>query len=187
MKKLSAQLRRLSTGLVTTFMLLIFILFMVLILPSQSNREIETRAGSATPDLSLFYTPDELYQMAETFGPVGRKAFILARWTFDVVWPMVYTIFLVTSISWLVGRGFPSASRWQLTNMVPILAAALDFLENISNTVVMARYPLKTPIFATLAPFFTLFKWLAVGASFALLFLGLIVVVWMGLKRNKTG
>ena len=128
MKELSAQLRRLSTGQVTMVMLLIFIVFMVLILPSQSNRELETRAGSATPDLSLFCTPEELYQMAETFGPGGRKAFILARWTFDVAWPMVYSIFLVTSISWLVGRGFPSASRWQFTKLVPILAADLIFL-----------------------------------------------------------
>lgn len=40
---------------------------------------------------------------------------------------------------------------------------------------------------ATLAPFFTLFKWLAVGASFVLLFVGLAVAVWMAVKRKSTG
>jgi len=187
MKSLSAQLHRISNVTVTLVALLILILFMALVLPSQSTRDIETNKGATTPDLSIFYSPDELYQMAEHYGPEGRVAFIRVRWTFDVAWPLVYTFFLVTSISWLVGKSFPAASGWQLTNLVPLMAAALDFLENISNSIVMARYPLKSPIFATLAPFFTLFKWMAVGASFVVLFIGLVAVVWVGLKRKSTG
>jgi len=187
MKSLSAQLHSISTGTVTLVALLILILFMALVLPSQSTRDIETNTGATTPDLSIFYSPDELYRMAGDYGPEGRAAFIRVRWTFDVAWPLVYTFFLVTSISWLVGKSFPAASGWQLTNLVPVLAAALDFLENISNSIVMARYPIKSPIFATLAPFFTLFKWLAVGASFAVLFIGLVAAMLVVFRRKSTG
>lgn len=187
MKTLSARLRKVSTGPVTLTALLILVLFMVLVLPSQSSRDSETNAGGASPDLSLFYSPDELYQMAEDYGLEGRAAFIRVRWTFDVAWPLVYTFFLVTSISWLTGRGFQATSRWQQSNLMPLLAATLDFLENISNSLVMARYPLKTPVIATLAPYFTLFKWLAVGASFALLFIGVVAAIRAGLRRKSTG
>lgn len=187
MIKLSAQLRKISTGPVTLVALISISLFMVLVLPAQSNRDKDSTTGAASPDLSLFYSPDELYQMAEDYGPEGRTNFIRVRWTFDVAWPLVYTFFLVTSISWLVGRVFPRTSRWQLANLAPLLAAALDFLENISNSLVMARYPLKTPVIATLAPYFTLFKWLAVGASFAVLFIGVVAALRAGLRRKSTG
>jgi hypothetical protein len=181
-KRISIWLRQISTGPVTLVALVIFISFTTLVLPAQSAEADEASGGASTPDLSIFYSPDELYQMAEAYGPEGRAAFIHARWTFDVAWPLVYTFFLVTSISWLMSRVFPAESRWQFANLAPVLAASLDFLENASNSLVMARYPLPTPVVAALAPFFTLFKWLVVGVSFFLLLAGLMVAIWKRLK-----
>ena len=182
LKALSTHLRQLSIGPVTVAALIIFILFTALVLPAQSAKADDVSGEVATPDLSLFYSPDELYQMAEAYGSDGRAAYIHARWTFDVAWPLVYTFFLVTAISWLFGRGFDPASRWQLANLAPVLAALLDFLENASTSLVMARYPLSTPLAAIPAPFFTFFKWVLVGFSFLLLLVGVAAVAWGWIK-----
>ena len=185
MKKLSKHLHKLSTGRMTLATLVIFILFMILVLPGQAQQadaSAESEAGS--PDLSFFYTPADLYKMAEAYGEAGRAAYIRARFTFDLVWPLVYAAFLATSMSWLFSRAFHPKSRWQWVNLAPFWGMIFDFLENISTSWVMARYPNRTPVIAFLAPWFTLVKWVLVGGSFLLLVVGIIAAVWKwGQKR----
>ena len=74
--------------------------------------------------------------------PAGRQAYIEARLTFDVIWPLVYAFFLITTISWLADWAFRPGSPWRLLNLVPVLGIVLDFLENGASVIVMARYPL---------------------------------------------
>ena len=52
-----------------------------------------------TPDLSLYYSPNELYRMADAYGVSGRAEYIRVRFTFDLIWPLIYTFTLVTVIS----------------------------------------------------------------------------------------
>lgn len=61
--------------------------------------------------------------------------------------------------------------------MVPVIAVALDYAENICTATVMARYPARTPVLAELAPFFTAGKWLSVSVGFILLALGVIIAL----------
>ena len=60
--------------------------------------------------------------MAEAYGEAGRQAFIDMRWTLDLVFPVIYTLFLVTSASWLLRRVIPSDSKWRLLNLFPLAA-----------------------------------------------------------------
>jgi hypothetical protein len=109
---------------------------------------------------------------------------VRARFTFDVIWPLVYTAFLVTAISWTFGRAFPPDSRWQRANLVPLLAALFDLLENVSTSLVMARYPAQTPVAAALAPIISATKWLFVTGSFVLLVIGAIAAVRRRIGRR---
>jgi len=77
--------------------------------------------------------------MAESYGTEGRKAYVRARFTFDLVWPIVYAAFLTTTISWLYGRTSAPGSRWRLANLVPLAAALLDYGENACTSLVMLR------------------------------------------------
>jgi hypothetical protein len=158
--------------------LLVFVAFSVIVLPRQTRSQ-GTEAG--TPDLSLFYTPVDLYRWAVAYGEQGRQEYVRARFTFDVAWPLVYTFFLVTAISWLCARAFEPASRWQLANLAPALGMLFDFLENMATSLVMRRYPLPTPLLDALAGVFTLLKWGFIAASFLLLMVALGVAVWRGL------
>jgi len=181
MTRLSRWLQRYSTGRVALAALLVFVAFSALVLPRQS-REQGSEAG--TPDLSLFYSKDDLYRWAEAYGEQGRQDYVRARFTFDVAWPLVYTFFLVTAISWLCSKAFEPGSRWQLANLAPVLGMSFDFLENITTSLVMVRFPQPTPVVDALAGVFTLLKWGFIAASFVLLVVALGAAVWRGWLRK---
>ena len=181
-KRASDGLHRISTGWVTLIALAVFLLFTALVLPSQSAASAGAE-GVGSPDTSFFYTPSDLYRMAEAYGPEGRSAYVRARATFDVIWPVVYTAFLATAISWLTRRGFAPGSLWQRANLAPVLGLLFDYLEGIAASIVMLRYPERTAVIDSLVPLFTMAKWLCVGGSFVLLVLVAVVALTRMTKR----
>ncbi len=168
-RKLSCSFIDISTNNITLAALVVFLIFSAAVLPKQSAA-IDIYSGSAGwPDLSLFYTSRDLYQMAEQYGSAGRDAYVHAHFSFDLVFPFIYTFFLVTAISWIFGVNTPETSPWRILNLTPLLAILFDFLENITISIVMSRYPTLSPISASLAPIFTFLKWVFVGGSFLIL------------------
>ena len=183
-RRISNWLRRVSTGWVALAALIIFLLFSALVLPQQATRAEQETGSTVSPDMSFFYSPSELYRMAESYGEQGREAYVRARFTFDLIWPLVYTLFLATAISWVFGKAFAPDSRWQRANLVPLLGALFDYLENLSTSLVMMRFPAQTAVVDLLAPLFTALQWGFLGASFLLLLGGMIVAVWRWLRRR---
>jgi hypothetical protein len=178
LNRLSAFFMRISSGWVTLLALVIFILFTALVLPAQAAKAEQAAQGAGAPDTSFaYYSANQLYAWAEAYGEAGRQEYVRARFTFDVAWPAVYFFFLVTALSWLFQRGFPPGSRWRLANLAPLAAVLFDFLENISTSLVMARYPELTPGVDALAGVFTLLKWLFVLGSFLLLLVGVVAAL----------
>jgi hypothetical protein len=183
-QRISDWLRRVSTGWVALSALVLFLLFSVLVLPGQSTIAEQVAGDAGSPDTSFYYSAGDLYQMAEAYGEQGRSDYIRARFTFDLIWPLIYTLFLVTSIGWFYGKAFPPGSRWQWANLAPLFGALFDYLENVSTSLVMARYPDQTAVVATLAPVFTMLKWILLGVSFALLVAGIVAAGWRWLRRE---
>lgn len=104
-------------------------------------------------------------------------AYVQARITFDVIWPLVYGAFLVTTLAWVWARATAAGSRWRVVALLPVLVVALDYAENVCAATVMARYPARTPVLAELAPIFTAGKWLTLSVSFLLLVVGVVVAL----------
>jgi hypothetical protein len=172
LKKASVWIQHVSKGWVAFSALVIFLLFTAIVLPKGSSQAALETNASGSPDLSLFYSVDELYQMADAYGETGRDAYIRARFTFDLIWPLVYTLFLATAISWLYQKAFTPESLIQRVNLMPVLAGLFDYLENISTSLVMMQFPDRIPLVALLASLFTLVKWILIGSSFVLLMVG---------------
>lgn len=170
--RLSSWLYRVSTGRVALIALIIFVAFSALVLPGQSAAARENSHGGSSPDTTFFYTPDDLFRMAEQHGQDGRQAYVQARWSFDVAFPIVYGAFLTTAISWLFARAVPAKGVWRLGNVAPVLAVIFDFCENTCTSLVMLAYPDRILLTAALAGIFTPIKWLFVAASFLLLLAG---------------
>lgn len=143
----------------------LFALFIVFVLPQVATYSNEALGDSVSPDTSLFYSAKDIYQMAENYGPSGRAAYINLRWTFDLVWPLIYTLFLVL---WIIKLSqylsFYKVTRFLF--ILPIIGMVLDFLENIGATIIMYRYPLSSRIIATITPVMTFLKWITLSESF---------------------
>jgi hypothetical protein len=183
--RLSLWLSKLSTQWTALISVVIFTLFTVLVLPGQSANSTAQIGENGSPDLLFYYSSEKLYQMAESFGEQGRSAYISARFTFDLIWPLVYGFFLVSTLGWLFKIAFPEGSIWQRANLLPVAGVIFDYLENISTSLVMGRYPAQTPILDWLAGIFTAFKWIAIGGSFVLLIAALLLALFKKVSRKS--
>ncbi len=147
---------------------LLFFVF-ILILPKISEYTFEKTGISEAPDTSFFYKSDDLYNIAERYGESGRQTYVFMRWTFDLLWPIVYTAFLT---AWI----------WKLSNYlkikkiyyVPMIAMMFDYLENIGTTIVFQNYPNKIEIIASITPWMSMLKWTILSGSFIILIVLLI-------------
>ena len=185
LKKLSHWVHRISYGWVTLFTFVLFILFTAFVLPGQASRVKIVTGIDRSPDTSFFYSANDLYQIAQDYGEQGRAAYIKVRFTFDLVWPLVYMVFLTTAISWIYQQAFKPGSILQLTNVVPVFGMLFDYLENIAASIVMARYPTPTVVVDQLTPILTFVKWVFVGGSFGLLVIGLFVAIYKSVQAKK--
>ena len=184
MKKLSAFFYRVSTGWVALIALAVFLAFSILTLPKQNAMTAIYSKGLGGPDTSLFYNGSQLLQMAEVYGEEGRAAFITARWGFDLAFPVIYTFFYVTCISYCFKRGMKGQTGFSLLNLVPLAAFFFDLAENTATTVVMAAYPKSDTWGQLLAPVFTPIKWIFVAGSGLLVIVGIILWLRALIQKN---
>lgn len=188
LKTISTKLYQRSSGPITILALIIFALVITFVLPEQAKRAEAVSGGASSPDMSYIYTSEDLYNMAKTYGEDGRAAYVRARFTFDLIFPLSYLFFLATSISWAMKRAVSNSnSRWRLLNLFPVFGVLFDYLENISTSIVMVNYPQQTFLFDKLAPFFTLVKWFFVNGSFVILVPASLVAVWNWVRVWKGG
>jgi hypothetical protein len=184
LKSLSMKMQRFSKGWLAAVSLMIFFVFTSRVLPAQTIQAEKYSGEIGSPDTTFFYSTQDLYRFAEAYGEEGRAAYVRVRATFDVAWPLVYTFFMVTTISWLSAWAFASDSIIHLFNLVPLLAMLFDFLENGTASLVMLRYPQLSPLAAGLAPVVSVIKWALVMGSFGLLVFCLGAALFKRLFRS---
>ena len=184
LSNLSAWCYRIVTLPVLVFALILFMFFVVIVLPSMSGRLAELTGVAVSPDTSFIYSAGDLYAMAEAYGESGRSYYVYQRFTFDLIWPAVYLLFYVTVITSLF-RAMPGGHYLRLVNLLPFGGVLFDLLENISAARVMYRYPSLSPVAANLAPLFTAAKWLLIGASSAAVIVGIVIAINKYENKNK--
>ncbi len=140
--------------------------FIVLVLPKESRESAELGL-EMSPDTSFFYTEEELYEIALSYGEEGRRIYIEKRFSFDVIWPLAYGFFLVVFIQYGIEKG--KMNRLKYAYLIPIGAVMLDYLENMMTSIVMYRYPNQTIIIGDLAGVMTSLKWITLSFAFLML------------------
>ncbi len=165
-------MKRIDTWQTRVIVTVIFLLFIALVLPYVSSLTSEVTGVTDSPDTSFFYQSEKIFDMAEAYGESGRDFYILIRWTFDVVWPIVYGAFLYVMMRWIQR----TLSINRLT-MLPIAGVIFDFIENICATLIFWAYPTRLEWLAKIIPYITMIKWIAIGISFIALILGVILIM----------
>lgn len=162
---------------------ILFTLFMIIVLPNESAQSASLGLDQS-PDTSFFYTRETLYDIAESYGEEGRAFYIEQRFTFDLIWPLVYGIFLSVTITTLYLYIKPSHIHQKIF-FLPIIAVLFDYIENIFASIVMYRYPKETIIIDVLAGPITSIKWITLSLSFILLCYFIFLWIYKITKHKK--
>lgn len=154
----------------------LFAFFLVLILPSSSQKASAVLGEAKLPDTSLFYSGQEIYQTADTIGEEGRTFYVRQRITYDFIWPLVYAWFLYASLHLIYRR----SSHEILINSIhwlPILGLVFDYVENAFAIMLMLFYPTHLTFVEKWLPIISLIKWSAIATAFILIVTG--IVIWV--------
>lgn len=165
-------MKRFDTWQARVIVTILFIVFIVMVLPYVSTLTTEVTGVTESPDTSFFYDSEKLFDMAEAYGESGRNFYIFLRWTFDVVWPIVYGSFLLVMMRWL-----QITLSFNKLTLIPIVGVTFDFLENICASLIFWAYPTRIEWLAKITPYITMLKWIGIGMSFILLIVGAIWIV----------
>ncbi len=139
----------------------VFVFFMVVILPAVSMATFE-QGLTESIDTNFAFDPSLIYPIVESYGAEGRAYYILQRWTFDLIWPLVYGLPLYVTLNRFIP---PSLTLRKLIVLLPLMATALDYLENIIFTLLVSLFPIEIPLLAWLGVSVSALKWLALGTS----------------------
>ena len=147
------------------------ILFNVYIFPSIEEK-FDTGKILIPPDLHFFYDKNFVCHFLKELKETGRSGYALTM-RFDMIYPVIYSVsfYLLMQIS-----AKPNARKFPTKlYAVPFLAALFDWAENLSMMYALHVYPDCAGSITAIAPFFTMFKWMAVGTSFLIILYLLIL------------
>ena len=154
----------------------IFILFMIFVLPGQSEKAATYTPADGSFDTSFFYSPDSVYDKIDSYGEEGRKAYIINRWTFDLVFPFVYGLFMLSGIAFSVKRFKGRIFSSHIWTRIAFIAVLFDLLENTFVTLAMVNFPQQYGFLAYCATISTLMKWVFVYTEMTLAILFPVVL-----------
>ncbi len=134
----------------------LFGFFMLVVLPV-----VSMVSDSASPDTMFFYSSGRFYDLMESYGQSGRNLYIILRWTFDLVYPLVYGLFFM-----MIMIALNSKIKFLF---FPILGVIFDYLENTVATINVGIYPKEVDFLVYLMQVFSLMKWLSLLITVALI------------------
>lgn len=168
----------------------LFLLYLFLILPNESSKSDLITGGLASPDTEFFYTSDYLQDLVSSYSPEAREYYVVSKVRFDILWPLVYGIWLTSSIGLLIkgikktgSFGEKAIINW--LPLLPLMAVGFDFLENLTLSSLMLLYPNTPMVLLGAAPIFTGLKWLTLGASMLMAVVLLIYLLYRLIRKRK--
>jgi len=142
--------------------------------------------GAGVPDTAFWYRPDDLQALFSAWGAEGKDLYLTVLWPTDLGFLLCYGLFLTAATLYLLKKANPAGSWWYLLPLVPLAAAGLDLLENLT-VVLAAVLPAEgwEPV-SWASAVFTSSKWVAVGCSVAVLAIGMAAtLIRLGWARLK--
>lgn len=152
------------TGKQTIVIAIFFALFVLFALPFVSTLTTELIGVSESPDLLFSFDLSKLYQLRNSYGSEGRRIYIILRFTFDIVWPLIYALFLI-SLSLYLAKRVDLKYKHKVA-YITLLAVFFDLCENILASIFMAIYPVKSDILGWLIMSSSMLKWSFISLAF---------------------
>lgn len=161
---------------------LVYVWFIVSVMPEQSLQSAEYAGDWGAPDRHFFYTPDELYAEISGWSEAGRDHYINFRLGLDILWALAYTGFLCGWISVLLNSTVPSGDPERLLNLFPLITLVADYSENFLGIWLVANSATRMDAVAWLATGITGGKWMTLVMAHGILIYA-VIRAW----RHKYG
>lgn len=158
------------------FFTVFFVLFVSLVLPWVNTLSEELIGVSDSIDTGFKTDIKELYHIRELYGVAGRLNYIYLRVTFDLIWPIIYFLFLASTTA-LLTKNITESNAHRYLNYLPIIAILLDYFENVLAIIFMAIYPGNFDILVFILIVVSLNKWVWIGFAF-------LQIIYLSLVRS---
>lgn len=156
-----------------------FLFFIILILPVMAYWMYLITDTTLSPDTLIGFDIQTYYSIREIYGYFGRRLYLIQRVTFDVIWPVVYTVFLLAVIARF-------KKNFKLNNSLfvfPVIIVLLDFVENILASIFMFLYPKTMDALLYILMIITNLKWILLAFISIILLFELLKLTIVKLKK----
>lgn len=160
----------------------VFVFVMVVILPTvASNASLNGLNESI--DTNFSFDPSLIYSILDNYGSAGRAYYVLQRWSFDLVWPIIYGVPLYLTLNRLITR----SNKWiSIMILSPLIAVLLDYVENIIFTILALAFPLQMEWLTVIGVSVSLLKWVLLSFAMILVFFACLIAFSRFIKIIKT-
>ncbi len=116
-------------------------------------------------DLQFAYSAETAYSDFLDKYTIAARSYYLQAVCVDLIYPIVYSFFLAFLLSFSLKN-----TKLQHLNILPFAAAFFDYFENAGIVTLLASYPERLLLIASLTSFFGAMKWIAVFFTLLVLF-----------------
>jgi len=168
--------------------LLLFVAINVFVLPGFEKKIFEiTGENIKILDIRYSYTTLDVSTTLDKLGIEGRNFYRSITSKFDMVYPIIYSLFFFLLILAFIKHKITSNnSRPILFAFPPIVAAIFDYIENFNTLSLIDSYPAISTQTVHFGSQMTSLKWTFVGLSFLILFIAFVFwIVSTQVKKNS--
>jgi hypothetical protein len=94
-----------------------------------------------TLDTLRTYTPQQAYQLIDSYGQSGRQTYTVIELTLDIAYPVLTALMVSLIILYTFKRAFRGMYWLLYLSLAPFLILLADFLENLCIVVMLLSYP----------------------------------------------
>ena len=151
-------------GLIIAFNLLIFPL------------AYKTNQNNIPLDLQFSYSSEKAYNILAKYSDEGLKEYVIAELTVDLIFPIIYALFL----SFILFK----LTKKSILSLFPLLIILSDYAENIGIVTIINYLPHKLPNLVALTSLFTSLKWILIAISILLILVALVAKLFNQKKET---
>ncbi|PKN90826.1 MAG: hypothetical protein CVU44_22395 [Chloroflexi bacterium HGW-Chloroflexi-6] len=137
-------------------------------------------SGGGPIDLLMFPAPAAVLAGIAAFTEEGRAFYLLVELSYDLVYPIAYTLFYGLTLTVLLNQIAAPGSFARRLNLLPVAAFVFDLLENAGIISLLVSFPKQSAALAGFVSVVNSAKWVFALGSIVVLFGAL--VLW-GVKK----
>lgn len=165
-------------------LLILMTSFNLFVFPFYTN-QIVPDAGPSILDVRFGFSADDAYETLNAFGEEGRRKYLQMIAVADIVYPLIYGLFLIFLASFFLKRIMKASNEFRIVNLLAVDAVFFDFLENMSIMYMIHQFPVRVEFVAGMASVFNVLKYVMVLLAVILVMISMIIYLNRAIKFRK--